>query len=269
MDKALYISKSETESGLWRELNNIESFHRTIKQLADIGHRIWIKGWAEGCSGNVSVRLDSNTSNVLNEFVANSNSLQEQIEHQSFFIKQWYLVSISGSRFRDYKEKGLELFTLVGTTNMKTTNGDVGYITISENRKPTSEWDTHISMHTRLLQENRKANVLMHVHDTDWMVLSSLPEYSTKKEIIVEELYKQLPELKYYLKNGISLLQYREPGSRELAKLSEAAIINKDCLVWERHGVIVAAGDVETAFDYLELLNKAALIYLKRKIIGC
>lgn len=265
MANTIYIDLETEETSIWDKLNGSNSFQTTIKQLIEIGTCIWTRGWAEGSSGNVSVRLDPETCSVISEFVVKSKSKSKHDEVRYTKVGQWYLVSVSGSRFRDYTIKGLNNFTLVGTYDNQKDNDPADYFNIPFMRKPTSEWKAHALMHKCLQTSNSPKKVILHVHDTEWMILSTLPMYETEKEMIINDINHLLPELKYYMKQGIVLLPFREPGSYELAKMSENAICKSDCLVWERHGVIVAADNVETAYDYLELLNKAAVIYLNRR----
>ncbi|MFO7660134.1 MAG: class II aldolase/adducin family protein, partial [Candidatus Cloacimonadaceae bacterium] len=56
---------------------------------------------------------------------------------------------------------------------------------------------------------------------------------------------------------------YARPGSDELAVITEAALSETNIVIWERHGILVTAENVNAAFDYLEIMSKAAKVYLK------
>lgn len=252
---------------LWEKLCNIEFFCETTKQLLDVGFNIWFKGWAEGSSGNISLRLDAALCHIVLNYIADSKNITAHEKDKLSHFRQWYLVSVSGSRFRDYKIKGWQNFTFVGIYEDSYVNAQADYMTFPKENYPTSEWKVHASIHRVLLKQQSSKRVLLHVHDTDWMLLSTLPEFVASKAELIKDIYLLFPELKYYLKHGISLLPFSEPGSDELAILSEKEISHSDCIVWERHGVIVSADNIETAYDYLELMNKAAVIYLRRRKI--
>ncbi|MDD2331442.1 MAG: class II aldolase/adducin family protein, partial [Candidatus Cloacimonetes bacterium] len=72
-----------------------------------------------------------------------------------------------------------------------------------------------------------------------------------------------LPELYIYLPEGIAFANYAPPGSERLRDESLKVLANKKVIIWEKHGILAFGKDLDEAFDYLEIVNKVAGIYLK------
>ena len=58
-------------------------------------------------------------------------------------------------------------------------------------------------------------------------------------------------------------------GSKELAKATIEAIDDDyDVVMWEKHGIFAVDVDIMAAFDQMDVLNKAAQIYISAKNMG-
>ena len=59
------------------------------------------------------------------------------------------------------------------------------------------------------------------------------------------------------------------PSGVELADATIKAIDDDyDVVMWEKHGVVAVDTDIMSAFDQVDVLNKAALIYIASKNMG-
>ena len=59
------------------------------------------------------------------------------------------------------------------------------------------------------------------------------------------------------------------PSSVELANATIAAIDDDyDVVMWEKHGVFAVDTDIMSAFDQVDVLNKAAQIYISARNMG-
>lgn len=208
-----------------------------FSNLQEIGERLWLAGMAEANAGNLSI-------NVTSFLKAQSIRTDDC---------QYYIVSRSGTRYRQYKEHNpKDIFTLVKDCN---DNEEI----LSDIGRPTSEWDTHLGLHRELLRTKRTEKIILHAHPANIIALSALEGFG---EQMIKRLYAILPEMRFYIPDAIALCPYALPGSKELAELSVKALQDNKVIIWEAHGVLCIADTLDTAFDYMEILNKAAGILL-------
>jgi rhamnulose-1-phosphate aldolase len=232
--------------------------------LLDIGEMLWNKGWSEANAGNVSVRLPED---LIKEHESLFTSLFP-ISKAAIFSKAadyaWYLVSATGSRYRDFRKSLFESFVIVGIVKSEVyDNSFSDEVVFPCHRKPTSEWATHSMIQQWLMLNRPKDRVILHAHPTDWIVIGSLPEYRDDKNGLAKRIRSGLPELDIYFPGGFALLPYAAPGSLELANQTLPAMVGSNVVIWERHGILVTAECVDIAFDYLEIVSKAAEVYLE------
>jgi len=259
------IIDNNIESRIWSILIEDADFGPELKNLLEIGELIWQRGWAESNAGNVSLRLpDSIVERVATLCFTGSseNAPQGSMPDPGDFI--WLLVSATGSRYREFKKLGFESFVLLSTRKLSDDHKHkADFISFPSTRKPTSECLTHVAAQQWLQNFRPVDKVVLHAHLTDWIVISSLAEYEADKHQLSESIISCLPEVQFYLPNGFKLLPYSDPGSEELAIITEAALIQTNIVVWEKHGIVVTADSINKAFDYLEVMAKAAKVYLK------
>ena len=58
------------------------------------------------------------------------------------------------------------------------------------------------------------------------------------------------------------MADYAPPGTLELAEKSCESIKDKQALIWEKHGLLVLAENIDIALDLTEVINKAAKLLL-------
>ncbi len=218
----------------------LKPFRKLLVKLCRVASEIHRQGWAEANAGNVSIRLGS----MLKPY------LEEAGFQTSFPCSEWYLVSRSGSRYRELAIHPKQALMLIGT-------GETEYH-FPLHAKPTSEWLCH-----RLIHENNAGgdlSCLLHTHPTEVIALSSTDLYENH-ELLNKSLFDLLPELEIFLPGGIATAPYAQAGSPILAEISCNRIEDKHVLIWERHGLIVLAENPDKALDLTEVVNKAAKLF--------
>ena len=161
-----------------------------------------------------------------------------------------YLVSRSGSRFRDLAEDPANGLMLIQVS--------VNEVYYPSNAIPTSEWNCHRMIHERDLSASFPC--ILHTHPTEVIALSHTALYRDENALN-EHLAQLLPEMPLYLPNGIVAGSYAKPGSNELAELSCQKFGDKQALIWEGHGLICRGKSIDEALDYVEIVNKAAKLH--------
>ncbi|PKN79738.1 MAG: hypothetical protein CVU48_04455 [Candidatus Cloacimonetes bacterium HGW-Cloacimonetes-1] len=226
---------------IFEQVMNTVSLKPIISHIQDVAERIWHNGWAEANAGNISWNVTAQITSLLELF-------EELSEYQHF-----YIVSKTCSRYRDIARDPLSNLILVAVNEDSTAY-------YPPNRVPTSEWISHLSIHQYLRAAGRDETVILHAHPTSIVVLSQLPEYDHGVD-----LSQFLPELKIYLPGGIGFTSYSEPGSVELSRKSIESLPNRKTIIWQKHGILCFGKDIDEAFDYLEIVNKAADVFLNLK----
>jgi len=240
------MTKNKDSTMLFNDVfNNVLPFRNLIMRLSKIAKVIHQQGWAEANAGNISIRISA----LLMPFIR-TNGWENSYPYQD-----WFLVSRNGSRFRDMIDEPEDCLMIIVIDNNE------HYF--PEDAKPTSEWLCH-----RKLQEmNKNTNLscLLHTHPTEVIALSNTPVFIDNKQYpqrLNEYLFEALPEIRLFLPQGIAVADYAPPGTLELAEKSCESIKDKQALIWEKHGLIVLAENIDIALDLTEVINKAAKLLL-------
>ena len=130
--------------------------------------------------------------------------------------------------------------------------------------RPTSEWMAHLLLHRHFEAIGSPNRVILHSHPAAVIALSHYPVFK-HEETLNGELAAVLPELPLYLPLGLSCCPAQAPGSIELAKASAACLGSRNAMIWEKHGLLCFATTLDQAFDYMEIIVKAAELWLKIK----
>ena len=89
-----------------------------------------------------------------------------------------------------------------------------------------------------------------------------------KKDVVTKILWSMLPESRAFCPRGLGMIPYALPGSTILADATIKALEEYDVAMWEKHGVFAVDTDIMAAFDQIDVMNKAALIYIASTNMG-
>lgn len=229
----------------------------TVKQVAAY---LWNKGWAERNAGNISINLTG----LL---------LDEQLDHFTGRIVEAILPQASANMvlFLTGKGKRLRELPLAPEENsciVIISRDAQSYQLVwggepSASFQPTSELSSHLAIHLWLQQHQRKQRCVLHTHPTELIALSHHPVYGTNETLLNRALWGMLPEVKLFVPRGVGIVPYLMPGSQMLADATVDKLADRDVVLWRKHGVLAIGNDAMEAFDYLDVSNKAASIYLQ------
>jgi rhamnulose-1-phosphate aldolase len=235
------------------ELNEI--IRQQLKKMAEIASFLWERQWAERNGGNISVLLSEEDCQIPSE------------NDSHFPVENWpktaaglmFIVTGSGVRLRHIKRPKESLLIL------KIDDKAEGYYLLWGNRnlKPTSEFITHLKIHLNRLKSGKTGGAVLHTHPTELIALSHHKEYTKDSGKFCTLLWSMLPEVRLFTPRGIGLLDYIIPGSEDLAEATVNSLQSKDVVVWKKHGAIAVGDDVEEAFDFIDVANKGARIFLQ------
>jgi rhamnulose-1-phosphate aldolase len=135
------------------------------------------------------------------------------------------------------------------------------------NSKPTSEFISHLKIHQYLRQNNLPMTTFLHTHPPHLIALSQIEKY-LHEDIINHLLITMHPEVEICIPDGVGIAPYRCPGSEELADVTVTALQKHHVILWEKHGCAAAAKDIAEAFDYIDIMEKAASVFFLCKSSG-
>jgi rhamnulose-1-phosphate aldolase len=230
-----------------------------IREVGEVGQWLWQKGWAEKNAGNLSVDITGQIS--ITPAKLKTLPIQPVAGLSPDLAGRSYLVTGTGTRYRDIQNHQARCLCV-----LKISQDAKGVHLLwggkKEGFKPTSELPSHLLMQSSLHRSGAKEKVVMHTHPNELIALSHLPE-TMGEEQLNYALWSMIPEAKIYVPRGIGWVHYRLTASQALAEETVKALERKHKVVlWEKHGVLAVGKDALEAFDLIEAMNKAAILYL-------
>jgi rhamnulose-1-phosphate aldolase len=243
-------------------LENRPALAKEINKAAEVAGYLWQKGWAERNGGNITLNI---TELVDDEI----KSLPAIGPKTSFGIKLPYLKGTyffckgTNKRMRDLARWPMENGSVI-----RILDDCEHYEMIADNPvKPTSELSSHLNMHNYLLSIGSNYRAAVHTHPIDLVAMSHNKNF-LKKDVLTNLLWSMIPETRAFCPKGLGIIPYTIPGSVELAQATVKELDKYDVVMWEKHGVCAVGPDVLEAFDQIDVLSKAAQIYLQAKSMG-
>lgn len=224
-------------------------------------HDLWLKGWAERNAGNLSVRLPS-----------------EEVEKDSRGEGPWtplataipelggehFLFTDTGSHMRLVELDPLRNTSVVeldeSGTRFRVVRGD-------PDRGPTSELMPHLHVHNaRKRAPGSRSRAVIHTHPPNLIALTYALDLDTAS--LTRLLWEMHTECIVVFPRGCGFVDWRLPGSEELARATERIMERRTLALWQYHGIVAAGRNLDAAFGLIETAEKAAEIYLKVAAVG-
>lgn len=232
---------------------------RLIQQVGETGQHLWQKGWAEKNAGNLSADVTAH--------IQVGPSQLKKMPFRSYpnlirgLAGRSYLVTGTGTRYRDIRSDPASCLCV-----LRVSDDLKGYHILWGGQrvgvKPTSELPSHLQMHDSLRRNGAPEKVVLHTHPNELIALTHLPATS-REEALNYALWGMIPEAKIYVPQGIGLVPYRLTASQALADATVKALERGHKIVmWEKHGALAVGTDPLEAFDLVDAMNKAAILYL-------
>lgn len=227
----------------------IEELFHDIQGVSD---HIYQLGWAERNAGNISVRLSAH--------LIPDGYNKETLIHHNYQINLnktlVLLLSCTGSKMRLIAQQPEEYFGLLYCHG-----NEVKWYTNDSDIQPSSEWISHLRMHIFLDQQKPDHKIIMHSHPTELIALSHRLKDLNGLQIN-EILWDIMPEVKFFIPEGMGFVELFIPGSDDLALETISQLQNHSIILWKKHGCLATGKSIWECADQLDILNKAAKIYL-------
>jgi len=233
-----------------------------FEQVERVSSYLFTREWAERNGGNLSINVTEEMGTVLNEeleraiFVEDARVL-DALKGCSFFITG------TGLRMRDLVGSKMAQNACI----LRISECGQGYHILwgghRENFRPTSELSTHFAIHLNLINRGGKHKALLHTHPHELIAMTHNRKLCETSDILTHNLWKMIPEVRLFVPKGAAFIPYEMAGSQTLADKSLIQLEKRDVLVWEKHGALATGVDLDDAFDYVDVANKGAKVYLQ------
>jgi rhamnulose-1-phosphate aldolase len=225
-------------------------------------HDLWLRGWAERNAGNLSVRLrseelDGEGSRIEGSWTPLVTAVPE-------LGGECFLFTDTGSHMRL-----VELDPLRNTSVIELDEGGEHFRKVrgDPKRGPTSELMPHLRVHmARKRAPGSRSRAVIHTHPPNLIALTYALTLDTAS--LTRLLWEMHTECIVVFPRGCGFADWRLPGSEELARATERLMERRSMVLWQYHGIVAAAPNLDLAFGLIETAEKAAEIYLKAAAVG-
>lgn len=244
-------------------LNNRPALHDAVWQVAETAGYLWEKGWAERNGGNITVNITEHVDDEVRTMPAISEvkpigTVLPHLKGCCFYCKG------TQKRMRDLARDPMANGSII-----RILDDCASYVIIADNPvMPTSELLSHLSVHNYLLAKGSPYRASLHTHPVELVAMTHCRKFM-EKDVATKLLWSMIPETRAFCPRGLGMVPYLMPGGVELAEATIKAIDDDyDVVMWEKHGVFAVDTDIMSAFDQVDVLNKAALIYMASRNMG-
>lgn len=251
-------------------LDNHPALAAEIQKTAEVAGYLWQNGWAERNGGNITVNITRFVDDAIRSLPAIPSTLGEgKRETVSIGVTLpalrgcYFYCKGTGKRMRDLAQWPMQNGSII-----RIMDDCASYQIIADHPvMPTSELSSHLSVHANLIETGSPYKATVHTHPIELVAMSHHRPF-LKKDVLTKLLWSMIPETKAFCPLGLGVVPYALPGSNELAEGTLRELEDYDVVLWEKHGVFAKGLDVMDAFDQIDVLSKAAKIYLDARAMG-
>lgn len=235
---------------------------REVNKVAEVAGYLWQKGWAERNGGNITINVTEFVDDEIRQMpaITEPKPIGATLPHLKgcyFFCKG------TQKRMRDLARWPMENGSII-----RICDDCANYVIIADQPViPTSEVAAHLTVHNTLIAEGGKKKATVHTHPIELVAMSHTNKF-LEKDVLTNLLWSMIPETKAFCPRGLGIVPYKMAGSVELAEATLEELKDYDVVMWEKHGVFAADTDAMDAFDQIDVLTKAAQIYINARCMG-
>ena len=245
--------------------NNPELKHQ-IDQVAEVASYLWQKGWAERNGGNIVINVTDHLNYQLVRLPQCDNpttpiaigTTLPNLKGCYFFCKG------TNRRMRDLARWPMDNGSIIRILD------DCAHYEIIADKPvmPTSELPSHLSVHNYLIGKGSPYKASLHTHPIELVAMTHHRPF-LEKDVLTQILWSMIPETRAFCPKGLGIVPYLLPSSVALGEATLSTLDEGyDVVMWEKHGVFAVDTDIMAAFDQVDVLNKAAQIYMSARSMG-
>lgn len=236
-----------------------------IAKVSEVANYLWQREWAERNGGNISVDL-TDIFGAFDDDLAQYPHLPLTMVGQDSFPAEAaghiFYVKGTGQRIRELREPDKAGCVL------RIDDQAQGYHLLwggNQNPQfaPTSEFISHVEIILAKQQSGSADRCVVHTHPLELITLSHHPRYAHDSQAYCYACWQMLPEVRAFVPRGIGIVPYCMPGSKMMADGTRDQLMQHDVAVWEKHGAVATGVDALCAFDFIDVANKGAKLFLK------
>jgi len=244
-------------------LDKRPELRQQIGQVAEVAGYLWQKGWAERNGGNITINITDFVDDAMRALPAltEARPIGKTLPHLEGC---WFYCKGTGRRMRDLARDPMANGAII-----RILPGCEAYEIVADVPvAPTSELPSHLAVHDYLLAKGSPYRASLHTHPIELVALTHNKKWLAK-DAATRMLWSMIPETKAFCPRGLGIVPYMMPSSVELAEATIRTIDEDyDVVMWEKHGVFAVDTDIMDAFDQVDVLNKAAQIYIAARGMG-
>lgn len=251
-------------------LNNNPELKRRIDQVAEVAGYLWQKGWAERNGGNIVI-------NITDQLISWNQNLPSPSGRgaggEGPYPIGTTLPHLKGCYFfckgTNRRMRDLARWPMDNGSVIRITDDCAHYEIIADKPvKPTSELPSHLSVHNYLIAKGSPYKASLHTHPIELVAMTHHRPF-LEKDVLTRILWSMIPETRAFCPKGLGIVPYLLPSSVELGEATLKTLDEGyDVVMWEKHGVFAVDTDIMSAFDQVDVLNKAAQIYMSARNMG-
>ena len=244
-------------------LKNRPALKAEIARIAEVAGYLWEKGWAERNGGNITVNVTEWVDAEMRAMPALGapGEIGKVLPHLKGC---WFYCKGTQKRMRDLAGDPMGNGSIIRILD------DCAHYEIVADAPvaPTSELPSHLSVHNYLLAKGSPYRASLHTHPIELVALTHARKW-LEKDAATRMLWSMIPETKAFCPRGLGMVPYLLPSSVALAEATIRTLDEDyDVVMWEKHGVFAVDTDIMSAFDQVDVLNKAAQIYIAARGMG-
>ncbi|MCM2680690.1 rhamnulose-1-phosphate aldolase [Echinimonas agarilytica] len=234
-----------------------------LDKVGELSQYLWQREWAERNGGNISIDL----TDIFGELDCECEYKPLPLQLPKSCAGRIYFVKGTGQRIRELRDPAYA-GCILRVNDQANAFQVVWGGKASNDFAPTSEFISHI----KILESKRMAGsdhkAVIHTHPLELIAMSHHKDVVASSDLYTYTCWKMLPEVRAFVPRGIGVIPYALPSSEELADGTTAALLKHDVAIWEKHGATASGADVLQAFDFIDVANKGAKLYLMCKASG-
>jgi rhamnulose-1-phosphate aldolase len=234
---------------------NSSTLEHLLKELGELGKRLSEIRATEGAAGNISLCIRQPLS--VTDFFPEITMIDLPVPAPDL-VGANLIVTGSGRRLREIADAPTANLACIvvldgGMQGMMFTSPDAQF------KRVTSEFNSHLAIHQDQMRLRPvQVHAVVHAQPRHITFLSHIRKYQDG-EVLNTHLLRWQPETIMNFPEGIGVLPFLLPGSKQLVIETMLAMRDHQMVVWSQHGVIVRADEsILHALDLVEYAETAA-----------
>ena len=172
---------------------------------------------------------------------------------------EWFLVTGSGKFFRNVPYD-TEASVAICELDKEGAHYRVRW-GLRDGGRPTSEFSSHLmNLEVKDRVSGGKVRVIYHAHPANLIAMTYVVPPTDRD--FTRALWNTMTECAVVAPEGIGVVPWMVPGGREIAVATSRLMETYNNVVWAYHGLFCTADTFDNAMGQMEMLEKAAKIYM-------